>query len=183
MIKPVQISDGRSVLLDDVDEMTADQGLMLATAVADLLIRSGQVRDDAALSGPHLVQFLGELADQIAPKAQTLHVVETTFDGDKNETEALFTSRENAAGYILHQVVTRVEKKGVTVTPPQRQTLKDSIAISGRFIGAGYHTGLSTGHADDVVLQPIREAMGWIDYSISEMEVDQHVATLKGWID
>src|SRR3546814_14902592 len=56
----------REVALVDLDQMSQDQGLTLATAVADLLIRSGTTRDDVPLSGPQLLQFLSELGDHLA---------------------------------------------------------------------------------------------------------------------
>src|SRR3546814_1583441 len=66
MITLVKISDMREVALVDLDQMSQDQGLTLATAVADLLIRSGTTRDDVPLSGPQLLQFLSELGDHLA---------------------------------------------------------------------------------------------------------------------
>jgi hypothetical protein len=66
MIQTVTISDGRRVDLVDVDAMSADQTLRLATAAADVLVRSGQIRDDVALTGPQLVMFLNELGDWLA---------------------------------------------------------------------------------------------------------------------
>lgn len=84
MIQTVTISDGRRVDLVDVDAMSADQTLQIVTAVADVLVRSGQIRDDVALTGPHLVMFLNELADWIAsrplesaPPSKDVHARET----------------------------------------------------------------------------------------------------------
>lgn len=65
MISEVKISDGRMIQLVDLDQVTPIQGLTLATAVADVLIRSGMTRDDVPLSGPHLLQFLSELGDHL----------------------------------------------------------------------------------------------------------------------
>lgn len=62
MLTQTQISDGRTVTLD-IEPMTAEQQLMLCTAVADFLIRSGQISADVALTGPHLLQFLSEAGD------------------------------------------------------------------------------------------------------------------------
>jgi hypothetical protein len=66
MITQVKISDMREIALVDLDQISPDQGLTLATAVADVLIRSGTTRDDVPLSGPHLLQFLSELGDLLA---------------------------------------------------------------------------------------------------------------------
>lgn len=65
----VTIADGRRIELLDLDAVTPQQGLDLATAIADFLIRSGQIKDDVALSGPHLLQFLSEAADMAAQQA------------------------------------------------------------------------------------------------------------------
>ena len=65
MITEVKISDCRKIQLVDLDEVTPAQGLTLATAVADVLIRSGMTRDDVPLSGAHLLQFLSELGDHL----------------------------------------------------------------------------------------------------------------------
>src|SRR3546814_17716965 len=66
MITLDKISDMREVALVERDQMSQDQGLTLATAVADLLIRSGTTRDDVPLSGPKLLQLLSELGDHLA---------------------------------------------------------------------------------------------------------------------
>lgn len=68
MIQTVTIADGRRIDLVDIDAMSADQTLQLATAAADVLVRSGQIRDDASLTGPQLVMFLNELADWLASR-------------------------------------------------------------------------------------------------------------------
>lgn len=66
MITTTTISDGRAVTLVDLDNISPEQGLHLANAMADLLIRSGMIDPNAALSGPHLIQFTRELADSLA---------------------------------------------------------------------------------------------------------------------
>src|SRR3546814_16210517 len=66
MITLVKISDMREVALVDLDQMSQDQGLTLATAVADLLIRSGTPRDAVPLSGPQWLQFLSALGAHLA---------------------------------------------------------------------------------------------------------------------
>jgi hypothetical protein len=68
MLTQTQISDGRTVTLD-IEPMTAEQQLMLCTAVADLLIRSGQIRAGSVFGGPHLLQFLSEAADMAEQQA------------------------------------------------------------------------------------------------------------------
>lgn len=69
MLTTVTISDGRKVTLQDLDQITPEQGLHLATAIADFLVRSGGIRENAVLSGPHLLQFLSESADLAAQAA------------------------------------------------------------------------------------------------------------------
>ncbi|MFZ3481986.1 hypothetical protein [Sphingomonas sp. 3-13AW] len=62
-------------MLDDLDEATPDQVMALATAVADFLIRSGQIKDDVALSGPDMLQFLSEAADMASSADKTVQIV------------------------------------------------------------------------------------------------------------
>jgi hypothetical protein len=69
MITTATISDGRTVTFD-IEPMTIDQQLALATAVADFLVRSGQINTDVALTGPHLLQFLSEAADMAEDQAK-----------------------------------------------------------------------------------------------------------------
>ena len=76
MLKTVTIADGRKIVLDDLDAITPEQGLDLATGIADFLVRSGQIKDDVALSGPHLLQFLSEAADMAAQQAASAEAVE-----------------------------------------------------------------------------------------------------------
>lgn len=80
MITAVQISDGRSVNLVDVDNVTPHQGLALATAAADVLIRSGMTRDDVPLTGAHLLQFLSELGDCLAAQREAAPPVDADAD-------------------------------------------------------------------------------------------------------
>src|SRR3546814_5406549 len=80
--------------------MSHDQGLTLATAVADLLIRSGTTRDDVPLSGPQLLQFLSELGDHLAAQRVAADATERddafeeaivglcNFDTDKDRDRA-----------------------------------------------------------------------------------------------
>lgn len=100
MITLVKISDMREVALVDLDQMSQDQGLTLATAVADLLIRSGTTRDDVPLSGPQLLQFLSELGDHLAAQRVAADATERddafeeaivglcNFDTDKDRDRA-----------------------------------------------------------------------------------------------
>ena len=69
MLTQTTISDGRNVVLD-IEPMTIDQQKALATAVADLLIRSGQIRDDVALNPAQLLQFLSEAGDMAIQQAE-----------------------------------------------------------------------------------------------------------------
>jgi len=69
MLTQTTISDGRTVTLD-IEPMTLDQQKQLATAIADFLVRSGQINTDVALSGPHLLQFLSEAGDMAAQQAE-----------------------------------------------------------------------------------------------------------------
>lgn len=78
MLTPVIIEDGRTITLQDLDNVSPEQGLALATAIADFLVRAGHIRDDVSLSGPHLLQFLSEAAD-IAVQ-QRSHVCPSTGD-------------------------------------------------------------------------------------------------------
>ena len=64
-MQTITTPEGRTVLLD-LDAMTPDQAMMLAQAAATLLARSGMIADGAALSGPHLLQFLDELGEHLA---------------------------------------------------------------------------------------------------------------------
>lgn len=56
---------GRTVHLDFVP-MTEHQQRLILVAAADLLVASGQIKDDVALSGPQILQFLSEAAEQAA---------------------------------------------------------------------------------------------------------------------
>lgn len=62
----VTIADGRKIELLDIESLSPEQTLSLATAMTDFLIRSGQIRDDVAIRAPQLVQFMGEAADMAA---------------------------------------------------------------------------------------------------------------------
>ena len=64
MITEETTSEGRRVLLD-IEDMTPHQGRMLATAVADLLVRGGGISADMPLTGGHLLMFVSELADEL----------------------------------------------------------------------------------------------------------------------
>ncbi len=64
MLSEETTSEGRRVLLD-IDDMTPHQGRMLATAVADLLVRGGGISADMPLTGGHLLMFVSELADEL----------------------------------------------------------------------------------------------------------------------
>lgn len=68
-MKTITLDDGRTVVLD-IDTISPDQGMALAEAVAAMLVRSGRIRDDVALSGPHLLQFLSELGDELAQRRE-----------------------------------------------------------------------------------------------------------------
>jgi len=167
MLKTVTITDGREIVLDDLDQISHQQGLDLATAVADVLIRSGQIRDDVALSGPHLMQFLSEMGDWLSTLSEpTVHVVTVTYDGSgPSETIGAFASQQDAADAVVERVATAATGKGVEVTPAQRETLKHSVMLSFGFDGNGYRR---RGNADDIALEPIRKAIGWVDYGISD---------------
>lgn len=66
---------GRTVELDFVP-MNEHQQKLLLVAAADLLVASGQIRDDVALSGPQILQFLSEAAEHAAgPKTVALEGV------------------------------------------------------------------------------------------------------------
>ena len=85
MLTQTQISDGRTVTLD-IEPMTAEQQLMLCTAVADFLIRSGQINADVALTGPHLLQFLSEAGDMAQDQAQPVDPADVVlFEAKTNE--------------------------------------------------------------------------------------------------
>lgn len=56
---------GRTVELDFVP-MNEHQQKLILVAAADLLVASGQIRSDVALSGPQILQFLSEAAEQAA---------------------------------------------------------------------------------------------------------------------
>lgn len=185
MLKTVTISDGRQIVLDDLDAITPAQGLDLATAIADVLVRSGQIRDDVALSGPHLLQFLSEMGDWLSGP-QTNFVVNVTYDcAGPSETLGVFRSMEEAAGDIVGRIVDRATAKGVVVTDAQRETLGTSVILGTGF--SGHAT--PTGRADEVALQPIREALGWVDYDISDVPtgtaepVSTDRVVLKGRVD
>lgn len=185
MLKTVTITDGRQIVLDDLDTITPEQGLDLATAIADVLVRSGQIRDDVALSGPHLMQFLSEMGDWLSAP-QTNFVVNVTYDcAGPSETLGVFRSMEEAAGNIVDRIVKSANAKGVVVTDPQRETLATSVILGTGFSGHAKPTG----RADEVALQPIREALGWVDYDISDLPTGtaEPVATdrivLKGKAD
>lgn len=167
MLKTVTIADGRRIVLDDLDQLTHEQGLDLATAAADVLVRSGQIRDDVALSGPHIMQFLSEMGDWLASlPEQRAHVVTATSDrSGPSDVLGVFASQESAADAVVEDVVDRANRKGVEVTPAQRETLKHSVVLSSGFDGEGYRP---RGNADEVALAPIRKAIGWVDYDISD---------------
>jgi hypothetical protein len=183
MLKTVQISDGRQVALDDLDAMTPDQGLQLATAVADVLIRSGHIRDDVALSGPHLLQFLSEMGDWLASQRPAF-VVTVTFDRDgPSETLGVFASKEAAAAGVAGWVVEAAAAKGLAVDDAQRETLTRSVLRMSGFNGQRHGR---TGGSDEVALSPIRDALGWVDYDIAEVDAvsgvpaDPDVVTFRG---
>lgn len=168
MLTTVTITDGRQIVLDDLDQITPAQGLDLATAVADLLVRSGQIRDDVALSGPHLLQFLSEMADWLSTRTDTSFVVNVTYDKQgPSETLGVFGSKDEAVIDIARRVVDRATAKGVVVTDAQRETLTASIDLMTGFCGEGYR---STGRADEAALAPIRAAIGWVDYDIADVD-------------
>lgn len=70
-MQKITIADGRTVTLD-IDTLSPEQGNMLAVAAADLLIRSGRIRDDVAMNGPQLLQFMSELGDELAQQHAAL---------------------------------------------------------------------------------------------------------------
>ena len=166
MFTTVQSSDGRSIDLVDLDQIAASQGLALATAAADVLIRSGMIRDDVALDGPNLLQFLSELGDWLASQRPSF-VVNATYDGDgPSETLASFATHEAAVADVAQRVIEKAGTQGVTVTESQRETLLDSIRLKSGFAGASHRR---TGGADEIALEPLRKAIGWTDSDIAEM--------------
>jgi hypothetical protein len=63
---------GRTVELDFIP-MNEHQQKLLLVAATDLLVASGQIRSDVALSGPQILQFLSEAAEHAAgPKTVAL---------------------------------------------------------------------------------------------------------------
>lgn len=83
MLTDTKISDRRTITLD-IEPMTVEQQTVMATAIADFLVRSGQVRTDVALSPVQLIQFLSEAADMAQQQA-------TPVDPDSVE---VFTTRD-----------------------------------------------------------------------------------------
>lgn len=74
--------------------MTPKQSLALASAAADLLIRSGRIRNDVALNGPQLLQFMGELGDELAQGREAkllaaLDLAHAYIDADYSESHNL----------------------------------------------------------------------------------------------
>ena len=54
-MKTIEV-DGRTAILD-VQDVTPDQGAMLAEALAKVLVKTGGLAEGARLTGPHLIQF------------------------------------------------------------------------------------------------------------------------------
>jgi hypothetical protein len=91
---------GRPVLLD-IDDMTPEQGRMLATAVADLLVRGGGISGDMPLTGGHLLMFVSELADELErmrsrPIIDALDAAHFHVDASDEELSELGITREDA---------------------------------------------------------------------------------------
>jgi hypothetical protein len=120
-------SNDQDVTLD-VGPMTETQKNELCKAVADFLVRSGQIRRDAVLTGPHLVQFLSEAADAaeertkpIDPASVTMFGTDTEFSGRGEHfvsTPEDFMTKRTLDGSFdeccsaLHVVENAVEKDG-----------------------------------------------------------------------
>lgn len=98
----ITLADGRKAVLD-IGLLTPRQGLALASAAADLLIRSGRIRDDVALDGPQLLQFMGELGDELAQGREArliaaLDEAHRYIDASDHELKGDCTTRED----VLH---------------------------------------------------------------------------------
>lgn len=65
MIKDLTTTSGKQVTLYDVFDITPDQHEQLLLASADVLIRSGMIREGAALNGPSMLQHLEELGSHL----------------------------------------------------------------------------------------------------------------------
>jgi len=99
-MQKITLTDGRTATLD-IGAMSPEQGHMLAVAAADLLIRSGRIRDDVAMNGPQLLQFMSELGDELAQDnegrlLQALDAAHLAFDGSDSELGVAAIDRETA---------------------------------------------------------------------------------------
>jgi hypothetical protein len=66
-MQQIELKDGRTVTIDiDTSSLSPIQTLMIISAAVDVLVRSGRIRDDVAINGPQLLQFLDELGDELA---------------------------------------------------------------------------------------------------------------------
>lgn len=163
MITTAQISDGRDIQLVDLDQITHAQGLALATAAADVLIRSGMIRDDAPLDGPNILQFLGELGDYLVSK-QTGYVVNVSYDAQSPAlTIGPFPSLDDAADNVAHQVKDAAKASGLAISDDQSRALHAEIMSKNGFC----HTAsFKDSTKADASLRPVRDAIGWVEYDI-----------------
>lgn len=99
-MQQITIMDGRTVTLD-IGTISPEQGEMLAVAAVDLLVRSGRIRDDVAINGPQLLQFMAELGDDLAQRCEdnllrALDAAHLALDGSDSDLAVAAIDRETA---------------------------------------------------------------------------------------
>lgn len=98
---PHQIIAGDRSAVLDIGDLTPDQGLALASSAAALLMRSGMLAQGAVLTGPHLMQFMDELAEQLEQRreeklVEALDAVHYYVDASDGEIAEAGTTRGDA---------------------------------------------------------------------------------------
>lgn len=78
-MKTIEVN-GRTAILD-IQDITPDQGAMLAEALAKVLVKTGGLADGVRLTGPHLIQFAEEIVEHGCADTGAL-----TSDQPHNET-------------------------------------------------------------------------------------------------
>lgn len=118
----ITITDGREVTLD-MGPVSPEQGAMLAVAAVDLLLRSGRIRDDVALNGPQLLQFMSELGDELAERRadkllRALDAAHLCIGGNDAELGVAGIDRDTALRQAL-------ELRDLVDPPEQRETRRE----------------------------------------------------------
>ena len=63
IMQTITVGDRTAILDLTIEQITPEQGMMLAEALTKMLIKSGALSNGACLTGPHLLQFAEEFVE------------------------------------------------------------------------------------------------------------------------